>query len=258
MKPATHPQYPQGSPQPGAQVPWAGRPARFGWQRTPWLTGVVLLVTAIPNVAQLAVPGLEGRWDRSPAELHGERWRIVTALFVQDGGVLGTISNLGFLVVIGALAEQVLSRPRWLVHYFGVGMVSGLIGDLWQPVGAGNSIAICGLTGGAALALWRADIRLPSYTPQAILIWCGALLATLSHALYAPMIIAGVILAAGTRAAQEKHKPVQRATTLVAAITAVVLTAATNIHGPALLLGAILGTLTTQTRRQLRPTPSRP
>jgi hypothetical protein len=40
-----------------------------------------------------------GAWQRTPQELQGDWWRTVTALLVQDGGVVGTLSNLAFLEV---------------------------------------------------------------------------------------------------------------------------------------------------------------
>ena len=56
---------------------------------------------------------------------------------MQDGGVVGTLSNLVFLLVMGVVAEQVLGAWRWLVCYFGVGLVGALIvalvGARWGP-----------------------------------------------------------------------------------------------------------------------------
>ena len=47
----------------------------------------------------LVLPGMLGAWQRTPQELQGDWWRTVTALLVQDGGVVGTLSNLAFLEV---------------------------------------------------------------------------------------------------------------------------------------------------------------
>jgi membrane associated rhomboid family serine protease len=59
--------------------------------------------------------------QRTPQGLHGDWWRTLTSLFVQDGGVAGTVSNLAFLLVMGVLTEQVLAAWQWLVCYFGPG-----------------------------------------------------------------------------------------------------------------------------------------
>jgi membrane associated rhomboid family serine protease len=68
----------------------------------------------------------------------GDWWRTFTALLVQDGGVAGTISNLAFLLVLGAMAEQVLGVGRWLVCYLGAGLVGELAGLGGSQAGRGT------------------------------------------------------------------------------------------------------------------------
>ena len=148
---------------------------RFGFQRFPVVTAVVFAVTATVSVLGLALPSLLATLERAPAGLHGDWWRTFTALFVQDGGAAGTLSNLLFLLVMGALAEQFLERWRWLVCYFGAGLAGELAGYAWQPHGAGNSVAVCGLAGALVVAL-LAGSPVPRLVPMVVLYWCGALL----------------------------------------------------------------------------------
>jgi membrane associated rhomboid family serine protease len=68
----------------------------------------------------------------------GDWWRTFTALLVQDGGVAGTISNLAFPLVLGAMAEQVLGVGRWLVCYLGAGLVGKLAGLGGSQAGRGT------------------------------------------------------------------------------------------------------------------------
>ena len=150
---------------------------RWGLRRFPVLTAVVFAVTAVPSVIGLVDADVLAALQRAPEGLHGDWWRTFTALLVQDGGVPGTLSNLFFLLVIGALAEQVAGRGRWLVAYLGAGLAGELAGYAWQPRGAGNSVAVCGLAGVLAEAL-AAGARLPRLAPMALLWWCGALLAS--------------------------------------------------------------------------------
>jgi membrane associated rhomboid family serine protease len=206
--------------------------------RFPALTVGVTVVTAATNIVQLTMPGTLERFGRTPAGLHGEWWRTVTSLFVQDSGVPGTVSNLLFLVLIGTIAEQVASRPRWLLHYFGVGLVSEFVGYLWQPVGGGNSIAICGLAGIVAFALWRRDSRLPAWAAAATFLWCGALFGSL----WWPLVFTGVI---ATWIVQTRPWAARPAGVAVA-VTAVVLSALTNIHGGALVIGLLPGLVSTR------------
>lgn len=208
--------------------------------RFPLVTAVVFGVTAAGAVAQAVVPGLLAALERAPAGLHGQWWRSVTALVVQDGGVAGSVSNLFFLALVGAAAEQVLSRPRWLVQYLGTGLAVEFVGYAWQPVGAGNSGAICGLTGGLALALWRGAGRPPPWTAPVLVIWCAALLATISPAVAVPAIVAGAIATGLTSAAVGRGVALGRPVAVAVLACGVALAALTNIHGAALLIGLVL------------------
>jgi membrane associated rhomboid family serine protease len=205
----------------------AGRPAQ-----APLLTAGVLALTAAASLAQAADRDLLSRFERTPAELHGDWWRIATALFLQDGGVVGAVSNLAFLGLIGVAAEQVLSRPRWLLHYFGIGLAVEVLAYCWQPTGAGNSIAVCALAGGVAAASLR-DSRLPRYAVPTLLVWCGALLGTLSD----DLIVPGIVMAVSAAALAARRPEARRLVPLAVAATGVVLAAAANIHGAALLAG---------------------
>lgn len=209
---------------------------RFGFQRFPVVTAVVFVVTATTSVLGLVIPGMLEALERTPQGLHGDWWRTVTALFVQDGGVIGTISNLAFLLVLGALAEQLLGTWRWLVCYFGAGLVGELAGYAWQPRGAGNSVAICGLAG-ALIVVLLAGTRVPRLVPVVLLYWCGALLA--SHWGTAPLLVC-VAGAVAVQLAPGPAVPVGRLVAVAATIVALVLTAAMDIHGAAMVAGVVI------------------
>jgi membrane associated rhomboid family serine protease len=113
---------------------------RFGLRRFPVVTAVAFGVTAATSVLGLVDADVLAALQRAPEGLHGDCWRTVTSLFVQDGGVPGTLSNLFFLLVMGALAEQVAGRWRWLVVHLVAGLAGELAGYAWQPRRAGNSV----------------------------------------------------------------------------------------------------------------------
>jgi membrane associated rhomboid family serine protease len=223
-----------------------------GLRRLPLVTAVVFGVTALSDVAQFLVPGMLAHLERAPAGMHGDWWRTGTALFVQDGGVAGTVSNLLFLVLVGAVAEQVVSRPRWLLCYFATGLVGEIAGYAWQPHGAGNSVAICGLAGAVAVALWRGEARLPRFAPTIVLLWCGAL----SASVWFPLMAIGVVAAVAVRAAAERGVATGRWTAAGVLATAVALTAARDIHGAALLAGLVIASALALSVR--RPDPAIP
>ena len=149
---------------------------RLGARRFSVATAVVFAVTTVTSVLGLAVPGVPAALQRTPEGLHGDWWRSLTSLLVQDGGVLGTVSNLGFLLLLGVMAERLVGPSWWLVAYLGAGPAGELAGYAWQPRGAGNSVANCGLAGVLVVAM-AAGTRLPRPAPMAVLWWCGALLA---------------------------------------------------------------------------------
>jgi membrane associated rhomboid family serine protease len=222
---------------------------RFGFQRLPVVTAVVFVVTATTSILGLVIPGMLERWQRTPQGLHGDWWRILTALLVQDGGVAGTISNLVFLLVLGAMAEQVLGAGRWLVCYFGAGLVGELAGYAWQPSGAGNSVAICGLAGALTVAL-VVGAGVPRLAPVVLVYWCGALVGSRwGPALLLVGVAGGVVVQVGLG----RGLPVGRPVALVAAMVALVLTAAMDLHGAAMVAGIVIAAVIGRPEASARP-----
>jgi membrane associated rhomboid family serine protease len=209
---------------------------RIGLRRPPVATAVVFIITAATSVLGLVRPGVLAALERTPEGLHGQWWRSFTALFVQDGGVVGTVSNLAFLLVLGALAEQVLGSRRWLVCYFGAGLAGELAGYAWQPRGAGNSVAICGLAGALVVAL-LAEAPVPRLAPVVLLYWCGVLLATR----WPPALLAGLGAGLATQLALVRGLRVGRLAGAAAAVAALVLVAARDLHGAAMVAGIAIG-----------------
>lgn len=125
------------------------------YRRWPLLTlGIALLVGTTFALQSLA-PELQPLFARDPRMLSsGEVWRAMTALFVQDGGLNGTLFNLFWLLLLGTTAERRFTRRAWLAVYFGGGIVTEFLALAWQPHGAGNSIACLALAG-ALCSDWR-------------------------------------------------------------------------------------------------------
>lgn len=120
----------------------------------PRFTVGALLIVGVPTVLQLTVaPHLLPLLERD-ADLiaHGEVWRLVTALVVQDGGVSGAVFNLVALLVVGLVAERRLGSRNALI----AASVGAVAGELWglavQPIGAGSSVAVFGLAGAVAVS----------------------------------------------------------------------------------------------------------
>ncbi|MGF6882829.1 membrane associated rhomboid family serine protease [Nocardia sp. GAS34] len=211
----------------------------MGLEQFPKLTLGVFAVTATANALQWLIPGMLAHLERTPSGLYGDWWRSGTALFVQDGGLGGALLNLAFLLVLGAAAEQVLSPARWLVQYFGVGLVAEFIAYAWQPAGGGNSIADCGLAGGLAVALRRRDERLPRWTPILIMLWSAAMFATLWDRAWLPAVVACALLVGPSNLLAARGIDLRRPVASLLVAVGLTLAATANIHGAALILGTV-------------------
>jgi len=129
--------------------------------KQPVATFVALALVGVPTLLQLTVaPELLERLQRDPDPIgRGQRWRLVSALVVQDAGVLGAAFNLAALAVVGIAAERVWGTRRWVL----IAVLSGVGSELWglvvQPVGAGNSVVVFGLAASLASVAVRSGPR---------------------------------------------------------------------------------------------------
>jgi rhomboid protease GluP len=122
------------------------------------VTLAVFTMVALGLAVQLAIPGTLELFRRDATAIaHGEAWRLVTSLFVQDGGLIGGLFNLSWLFLAGGLAERIWNRAAWLGLYFGGGLICELIALSWEPVGGGNSIAYFSLCGSILALPLRLD-----------------------------------------------------------------------------------------------------
>lgn len=118
-----------------------------------WATLIVAGLISAGLILQFILPQLPAWFMRNTQLIvKGEWWRIITALFFQDGGLAGGISNIVGLLFMGTVAEQFWSRKKWLIIFFAGGILSELVGLSWQPYGAGNSVANLSLAAGVAVA----------------------------------------------------------------------------------------------------------
>jgi membrane associated rhomboid family serine protease len=116
---------------------------------------------------------LERDADRIAA---GQFWRLVTTLVQQDGGVAGTVFNLGSLLVLGSVAEVLVGPRRTIATFFTVGALAQLPALAWQPIGAGNSVANFGLAGLISVVVVRARPAPAVMAPAILALGTGAVL----------------------------------------------------------------------------------
>ncbi len=160
----------EGVPVPEAVARVLARP------RLPVVTLVATGFAVVAAIVQYAVPGAVPALQRDPVALsHGQWWRLVSPLLVQTLGWYQVLTNLVTLVLVGAVAEWVLGRWQWLA-FLAVGTAAGEIAAYaWHEPGGGDSIAICGLAGAAAIAMLAARTPVPRYLAQPVVYYVAAL-----------------------------------------------------------------------------------
>ncbi|NUR91242.1 MAG: rhomboid family intramembrane serine protease [Nonomuraea sp.] len=222
-------------------------------KRVPLATAVLVVVTAVPSLLQFVIPGLEPALMRDPAAIsQGQWWRLVTALVVQDGGLFGTLTNLVFLAVLGFLAERALGAGHMLLLY-GTGAVVGeATGYLLDAPGAGNSITVCALAGGLAVASWlgRAD-RMAGAVAAFYLAVIG--IGQLTGSTIATVVVA----VAATQLVVHRDRVPAWVPAAIAAVAGLALVIRTDMHGPPVLAGMLVGWLLTAASRSTS-TPTTP
>ncbi|MFB9832536.1 hypothetical protein [Actinoallomurus acaciae] len=92
----------------------------IGWRRIPWAAVGLTAVALAGVVTQLCWHGAMAALDSDPGKAGW--WRVVTSVFMQNGGVVGAAWNIVTLAVIAALAERVWNGPLTLV-LFAAGML---------------------------------------------------------------------------------------------------------------------------------------
>src|SRR5690242_20226281 len=106
----------------------------------PQATLLLLLAIGIPSILQFFIPTMLSTFQRDFERfLQGDWWRLISPLFVQDGGGSGTIFNLISLALLGSVAERIWNGRSMLMIFFLGGIIAEIAGFAWQPIGAGNS-----------------------------------------------------------------------------------------------------------------------
>ncbi|MFE2425783.1 rhomboid family intramembrane serine protease [Streptomyces sp. NPDC059373] len=120
------------------------------------------LLVAVPSLLQLAFPSIYRALHRAPDLItqHGQWWRLLTAVLVQDGGVGGTAFNLAALAVVAVVAERLWGPRPTPAIFAACALAMNVLGVWWNAEGGGNSGATFGLAMSmAGLALLRGDGR---------------------------------------------------------------------------------------------------
>ena len=164
----------------------------------PWLTLAVFVVTSAVTAAMYwRWPELGPLLERDPKMLTGEWWRFVTTWLVQTDGWQQVLLNSAGLLIYGTLVEQTIGRRWWVVAYVVAGLVGEVVGIWWQPVGGGNSVAICGLIGLYSVWLTQRPSRGGPPPVVGTVVWGGLGLWLITHSdIHGAALCAGFIIGA--------------------------------------------------------------
>jgi rhomboid protease GluP len=166
--------------------------------RWPIATVSVLAVTAVLTVLQFPFPQVRlDLWRDPDALAAGQWWRLVTPLLVQYDTVWQIVVVFACIAGLGALAERVYGHGRWLLLYFGCGVVGQAFGYLWAPPDAGASVAAAGLLG--AVCAWLLSPAGPRQAQVRVwgVVWpLGGIVLTARGEMHGPPLLVGFGLGA--------------------------------------------------------------
>jgi hypothetical protein len=167
-------------------------------RRFPVITSITVGLTAIVTATRLLGDGPLEALRRDPGALgHGQLWRLLSPVLVQsDAGLRNVLLVFVMCAVIGAIAEQLLTRRRWLALYLVGALVGHAIGDVFQPLQGGTSVAFVGILGGlAAYSLVGGVPQLQRFKLQAAVAIPLAVLDTVLGDIHGLPYLAGLALA---------------------------------------------------------------
>lgn len=163
------------------------------FHKIPKVTFLIFLLTAIITGLQFFFPSLTAVLERTPEALAARQWwRLITPVFINPEGWRQIIFNFLGIAIAGTMVERLFGAGRWLILYFVGGFVGEIAGIAWRPVGAGSSVAVCGLVGALAAWMLLRKPRQPRFGGTMLL--TGSLILIVLHDNHGPSLLAGAIM----------------------------------------------------------------
>ena len=113
----------------------------------PWLALVVTVVIGVPSLLQPVFPAITRALARDPHAtlVHGQWWRILTALLAQDGGETAAGFNLVVVALVLVFGGWIWGQWLALALFVVPSIVLNLLAVAWGQSGGGSSFASDGL-----------------------------------------------------------------------------------------------------------------
>jgi membrane associated rhomboid family serine protease len=226
-----------------------------GVRRFPAVTAMATGIAVVAAVAQYVIPAMIPALQRAPGGLpDGQWWRLLTPLLVQTLGWYQVVANLVTLAIIGAVAERLLGRRRWLA-LFATGTAGGqLAAYAWHDPGGGDSIAICGLAGGIVVTLLVRPLAGTPFAAPAVVYYIAALTGWGFSGVRAGVLAcaaAGICMTGLRRAGRASADRIALAGCAVSALA--LITVKQDLHGAALTAGMLFMSALTAAGRASPP-----
>ena len=154
--------------------------------------------------------------------------------------------NLIGTAVVGPLVERLFGTWRWLALYFITGVIAAAIRYVWEPSGAGASIALCGLIGGLLVWLCRYEQPVRTFTSLDMACLIARLVGYAIGGLRVNLIFGTLFGSLFSFLMRQPGavRPLARALVILGLVGASILTVLRDNYGSALLLGVGLAALT--------------
>lgn len=132
-----------------------------------------ILINVIVFSIQSMMPGFTEWGVLNASALSGELWRFVTSIFLH-GSITHLLFNMFALFFFGLAAEKLIGSKRFLLLYFGSGIIANIISVNFYPSSLGASGAIMGLIGIVTMIkpfmmVWAFGLILPMFL--AAILW---------------------------------------------------------------------------------------
>lgn len=173
------------------------RPAWPSARRFPVLTASTLGLTALITATRLFTDGPLDALRRDPSALgDGQLWRLISPVLVQsDSSPVNVVLVFVACAAIGIYGERFLSRRRWLTLYLCGALAGHAIGEAFQPLEGGTSVAFVGILGGlGAYSLLGYKPALVRWKPQAAIAIPLAILDTVLGDIHGVSFMVGLVI----------------------------------------------------------------
>lgn len=136
-----------------------------------WLILVCIIVFILQNLP--GIPGFTGTFVLNELALDGQVWRFFTSIFLH-GSISHLLYNLLALFFFGIAVEKLIGSKRFLLVYFGSGIIANIISINFYPSSLGASGAIMGIIGVLTIIkpmmiVWAFGLILPMFI--AAILW---------------------------------------------------------------------------------------